>query len=145
MGELAIIAALLIAGVYFTKASAAKNLKFFISSVSAEMQGATPVIVLQVMIQNPTNEAYQINALVGNLSTNSGYLIGNVSGFQPVPVAAQSQQLYNVNVRVNLIGTALDIFNLVSNGQGLTQIVRFDGAINVSGVVVPVELDYKIL
>lgn len=145
MNELLLLGAAVFALVYFSKASAAHNLKFFIATVSAEMQGATPVIVLQVMIQNPTNEAYQVNALVGNLSTSTGYLIGNVSGFTPVPIAAQSQQLYNVNVRVNLIGTALDIFNLVSNGQGLTQIVKFDGAINVSGLVVPIELDYKIL
>lgn len=145
MNELLLFGAAAVALIWFTKASAAKNLKFFIASVSAEMHGATPVIVLQVMIQNPTNESYTVSALVGNLSSSTGYLIGNVSGFQPVPVAARSQQLYPVNVRVNLIGTALDIFNLISNGNGLTQVVSFDGAINVSGVVVPIELDYKLL
>lgn len=128
----------------FAKKQAISLLNYFIAGVDIGVQSGAPVIVLKVAIQNPSNENFTVNAIVGNLYANN-QLIGNVSSFVNVPVAGASQSLLPINVRISLIGIAADVYNLISNHNGLSQTINFKGTINASGIIAPIDLTYKIL
>lgn len=132
------------AAMYFSTKKAVGLLNYYISKVELSFSGATPILRLTIGIQNPSNETFQINSFVGNLLAN-GYVIGNVSSFEKLTIGPASLGLYKLTVRLSLIGVVSDIVNAIQQGSGTTQTITFKGAVNASGLLAPVNLQYKIL
>lgn len=121
--------------VAFTKKKAADLLNFNFAGIDAHFDGITPVITVNVAVQNPTNEAFHVRAITGNLTANN-YDIGTVSNFNAATIPPASQVIYPLDIRVSLFGIVSDLWNAIK-GNGLQQKIKFDGIANVDGVSIP--------
>lgn len=125
------------------KKQAIENLQFYIANVSASMDGLTPIITLNVAIQNASNEAFTIHSIVGTVKAN-GYTIGTVSSFASVPIAAAAESVYPIRVRISPVGIALDAYNQIISHMSISQTLEFDGTINAAGIIAPLKISYKV-
>ncbi len=125
---------------YQSKQSAG-TLNFYPASLkSLSFDGITPVLSVGVAVQNPSNQNYQVRAIVGNLYAN-GNLIGNVSNFTVVNVAAAAQTIYPLQIRLSLLGIVQNIIDAF-NGNGLHVNAELQANANVNGFVVPIKIQY---
>ncbi len=63
---------------------AASNLIYFPGRITGfSLNGLSPVITLELIVQNPSNVSFTIASLAGNV-TSDGTQVGNVSDFVPV-------------------------------------------------------------
>lgn len=137
------VAAGVLAWFYWAKSVAVTKLQFYVQDVDADFQDGAPIIRLNIAVQNPTNEAFVIDSVVGTLTAN-GQPIGQVSSYAQVPIPPVHASSYPVSVRISLVGMALSVYNLISQGIGTSQNIGFTGAINASGIVAPVDFNVKI-
>jgi hypothetical protein len=148
-GTVLLAASAFVAYLVFSKKKAIGLLNYFISGIAIGSDNNTPVMRVEIGIQNPTNEDFQIRAVVGNLKATSidgsTYNIGNVSSFVSLSVRPASQVIYPLYVRLNAIAIVSDIVNTIMQGSGPSQVITVEGTVNASGIVAPVTLSYKIL
>lgn len=137
------IAGLIALGLMAQK-KAAGFLNMFIDTVSIAFSGLTPVIRVNIAIQNPSNEQFVIKSLVANLKAGEK-LIGNVSSFDTIVINPNAQIIYPVFIRLGLVAIVQDIITLIQNRSGPSQTLELSGHINANGIVSPLELSYKIL
>jgi LEA14-like dessication related protein len=138
------IAALAVAAYYaYTTKKAIGQLNYYIKGVGLSFDNFSPLLLLQIEVQNPSNAAFTINSFVGNLSSG-GDNIGNVSSFAKVVVAPASQIIYPIVVRLNLVTIVSDLVNLITKKSGIPQEVELTGYVNASGIVSSINLKYKI-
>lgn len=128
--------------VAFAKKKAADLLNFNISGLDAHFDGYTPVITVNVAVQNPTNESFHVRAITGNLSAND-YNIGTVTNFNSATIPPASQVIYPLDIHVSLFGIIADLWNAIK-GSGFSQKIKFDGIVNVDGVAIPLTINRKI-
>lgn len=132
-----------IAVIYLLMAKkAVGTLQYFVNKIGFDFSGITPIVNLQVGVQNPSNESFQIKSFVGSL-TVSGVYVGQVSSFAVVDVPAASQVFYPLQIRVGLIGIISDVSEFLQKG-GESKSVEFTGFVNASGVVLPINLKYSL-
>lgn len=136
--------AALVATTLFAQKRAAGYLQFFVQGVAVAFDGITPVLKVNLAIQNPSNQRFVIKSLVAELTAN-GSTIGNVSSFQTVNVAPNSQMILPILIRLSLLAVAMDIVNLIQTRSGVSQQIKLKGAVNANDMLIPLELDYKIL
>jgi hypothetical protein len=118
-------------------------LTYAISSVNVTFSGLNPVLQVNILIENVTNESFTISAMVGTLTSN-GTVLGSLSSFTPITIPPVSQVNYPANITLQLIGLASDIVTLIQKGSGNSQTINFAGSVNANGVVAPFSLNYKI-
>lgn len=128
---------------FWAKSKAITALQFYISDVSADFINGKPVILLDVTIQNPTNERFTIQSVVGTLTAN-GQPIGNVQSYVSRDVLPVNSTIYPVQIVISSLGVAMSVYNLITQGLGTSQEIGFNGAINASNIVAPVNLTAKI-
>jgi len=127
----------------FRKSAAAGTLNFYPASVKKiKFEGATPIMVFGLAIQNTSNQSFTLKSIAGNLYANN-YLIGNIGAFNPQVIAANSQTVIDVNVRMSLIGIVTDIINGIKNNT-FSQNLELESYANVDNLQVPVNITYKI-
>ena len=125
------------------KAQASGTLNFYPASVkNIRFDGITPVVTLGLAIQNPSNQRFTIKSFAGNLYAND-ILIGNVSSYVNTIVAPNSQTVYDLNIRLSILGIVNDIIEAFQ-GNGLRQELELQAWINVDSFVVPVNIKYSI-
>lgn len=139
----ALVTGAIIALSALTKARAAGTLNFVPGAVhSVSLDGITPVIDFDLIIQNPSNRSYTIRGLVGNLTAND-YQIGNFTSYQQTYIRAMGNTSYRISARLSLIGVVNDIIRAV-NGGGIAQTMRFKAWANVDNFTIPISITYKI-
>jgi LEA14-like dessication related protein len=139
-----IIPALAVAAYFvYTQKKAIGLLNYYIKNVGLSFDGLTPLLLLNIGIQNPSNAQFVVNDFVGNISAN-GFNVGTIYSFRKLIVPPASQVVYPVIVRMNLISIVSDIINLIQSGSGISQTIVLTGVVNASGIVAPVTLNYKI-
>ena len=138
-----IIGAAALAYWYLTKKKAIGFLNYYIQGIGLTFDGFTPIMKLNIGIQNPSNTSFTVKDFVGNLSCN-GNNIGTMSSFTPMEIPAASQIIYPLFIRMNLIGIVSDIIALLENQSGIEQDIELTGFVNASGIVAPIDLKYKI-
>jgi len=131
------VAVLIGAGLMAQK-QAAGFLNFFIRSISLAFDGITPVLRLNIAIQNPSNESFVIRSLVANVTANET-IIGNISSFTTVAINPNAETILPVFVRLKTIAIVSDILTLIQNGSGISQTIKIDGAANANNMVIPVK------
>lgn len=127
----------------FSKKHAIDVLNYYIPSITAHLDGATPVLRLLIAIQNPGNDTFSVTAIVGNIFID-GKLIGNVSSYARAIVPGPGEVRYPLDLRISLAGVALDVYNFFSAGIGGSHELKFSGYLNGNGLVLPVDLSYKV-
>ncbi len=147
-GDILLVTTAFVAFLVFSKRQAIGLLNYFISGIAIAMDGTTPVMRVEVAIQNPTNEDFQIRSFVGNLfaidALGQSHTIGNVSAFGSIWVRSASQAIYPVYVRLNIGAIVSDIVNAIMQGSGPGHTIILDGTVNASGIVAPIRVDYKL-
>lgn len=128
---------------FWAKSKALTALQYYISDVGADFVNGKPIIILDVAIQNPTNERFTIQSIVGTLKLN-GQPIGQVQSFVSRDVLPVNATIYPVNIIVSNLGIGMTVYNLITQGIGTSQTVSFDGSINASNIVAPINLSAKI-
>jgi len=126
-----------------SKAQAGGTLNFIPGNVhSVSFDGVTPIIQFDLVIQNPTGQAFTVRSLVGTITAND-YQIGNVSSYVSTYVRPYGNTVYRLSARMNVLGVVNNIINAI-NGGGVSQTMRLKGWVNVESFTLPVALTYKI-
>lgn len=128
--------------IFLTKRSA-ESLKYYFKSFSLRFDGITPIFRINLMLLNGSNQTFQIQSVVGNLSVGN-QVIGNVYSFTPVKILANSQQQYSFDVRLNIFSIVSDLIDKINNGTGLSYQVNMAGTMNAEGFMIPVNFNFAI-
>lgn len=126
-------------------ASAASRINFTLGNIGISSSGITPIVQLTVLAQNPTDKSITISSIVGNVLLN-GQLIGNIPpvGF-PITVAANSQSQIPISVMLQGLSLISDVVSMLSGTAGLSAVVSLTGTVNVDGLLLPLNLSYRII
>lgn len=125
------------------KIYSATALNFYPSKVSADMDGLTPTLRLTIAVQNPSDNQFILRSMVANLYANDN-LIGNGFLYSPTVIKPLTTSFIALNIRLSLIGIAMDIYQAIVNKTGFSQALNLNAHTLVDGVLLPVNLDYKI-
>jgi len=127
----------------FSKTQSAATLNFYPASIkNLQMDGVTPVLTLNLAIQNPSSQTYTVKAVVGSLYAN-GFLIGNVGSYVQKTIIGPGQTIYPLTIRLSLLGIVQDIINAFSGG-GAAQKVELNAYANVDDFNIPIKLLFNI-
>lgn len=139
---------LALAGLYvlsqLTTFGATTQMNFIISSISVSSQGVTPVLNMILTAQNPTNSSLLISSFVATVSVN-GTIVGNVAGFSPVTIAANSQTPIPLVVTMNGLTLFSDVVNILTGASPLSGVVTVIGTANINNLAVPLNITYNLL
>jgi LEA14-like dessication related protein len=143
INKLLIIGAAVAAYFLYVQKQAIGLLNYVIGSVALSFNGLTPVLKINVLIQNVSNQSFTVTSFVGNVNV-AGSSIGSMSSFTEVVIPPASQVTYPVYATLNLLGAVSDLVNLIQSGSGTSTTITLKGFVNANGIVAPVSLDYKI-
>ena len=128
----------------FAQKTAAGFLNYLIKSVAISFEGITPVLKIDVMVQNPSNQQFVIRSISGDALAND-QVIGTFSMFQQVIISPNSQIALPVIVRLNPLAIVSDLVTLILRGSGISQVIKLKGYVNANNIVAPLELSYKVI
>ena len=137
-----------VAGLYILSklsfAGNASRLNYTISGMGLSMSGINPVMSINLVVQNPTTEVFNVTAIVANAALN-GEPLGNVAGFTPVSIAATSQA--NVPLTITISGLSLisDVVNILNGTAGVSALLHITGTVNANGTLLPIDVQYQAL
>lgn len=141
--KIALGAGLLVAGVYFFKGRALGNLIINPGQISQMyFDGSGPVIVFTLSVANTSSVGLRIDSIAGNIYSN-GTLIGNISSFLPVLVAANNQSFIEVSARLRILGLVNDLIRSYTY-KNFQQNIKLQGFANVEGIQMPLDLDFTV-
>jgi hypothetical protein len=120
----------------------ASRLNYTISGISLGMSGLNPVISLNLVIQNPTNQIFNVAAIVANVSLN-GEAIGNVAGFTPVSIPAASQANVPLTVTVSGLSLISDVVGILNGSSGVSALLHVTGTVNANSTLLPIDVQYQ--
>jgi hypothetical protein len=133
----------LIAFSFFAKARALGNLVFSPGNITGmSMSNATPTIDLTILAQNTSTASVTVNSFAGNVFSN-GTLIGNVYNFFPVYIPGNSQTPVSVSIALKPLGIVNDLIRAFQYNN-FAQNITVEGFANVSGLQLPVTLNFKV-
>ena len=142
-GTVLLLGGLAVGAYYLSQLGVAAN------TVNIVFNGATPASLtqwqLQVVVQNVSNAAVNLNALSGNVMLN-GNNVGNVSYFPTAPaqIAPTSQQVLNLQLNLNLLSLPTAIQNLIQSPAGNTLNFEIVGNANINSLVLPFDVKYPV-
>jgi len=144
---IALTAAGLLAFNLYSRAQAAGSLTFFPGKIRRlEWDGLNPVIVFELIVQNTSNHAFNINSFAGNVYTIANghkYLIGYVYNFTTQAITSTSQAILEIRGKLQLAGVVSDLINAFNTGN-FAQDISLESFANVDGLQVPVNYTYKL-
>ena len=103
-------------GLYiFAKVNRGENLVYYPDGIaSLSFDGATPVVVANLRIQNPSNSDFTIQSFAGNAYIDDT-LVGNVSNFIRTYIPPNNQIEYPITIELSLIGAADQVISYIQN------------------------------
>lgn len=145
MGGLDVVLLLAGAGaVYLWNLSkAAANLIYSPGDITGfRLDGISPVLYVDLVIQNTNNVSFTINSLAGSVLSNDT-VIGNISNFTPIQVPGNAESVLPLTLKLQPIGLVGDIISIITGGVG-NRDLRIKGTVNANGIQEGFELIYKI-
>lgn len=131
----------------YSRAQAAGSLQFFPGRIKEiDFDGVAPVIVFELIVENTSNHAFNINSVAGNVysySNGKEYLIGYLYNFTPQKVDPTNQATLIVRAKLQLIGVVSDLLNAFQTGN-FSQDISLKAFANVDGLQVPVNYSYQL-
>ncbi len=127
----------------FRKGAALGTLNFYPGTVKdIEFDNSVPVMTLGLVVQNTSNQYFNLNSIAGNVYANDKY-VGNVSSFIVQHIPANSQTTIFLNLRMNLIGIVTDIINAFTT-HNTSQVLKLEATANIDTLQVPVNISYTV-
>lgn len=123
----------------FSKKKSAGLLNYYLTGLSVAFDGVTPLLKFQLVVQNVSNEYYQVNSVVADVYAD-GTNIGNLSSFTTVKIPPASAAAVPVVVRLRLLAIVDDLVSLIQQKSGIPKKLEIKGYINASGFVAPLEI-----
>lgn len=140
--EVALVLGGVIGLYFFNQARAAGALVLFPGNITGlQFDGATPVVTVTLLVQNPTNTSFVFRSFAASAYSNDT-LVGNVSNFTPVAVGPNSEGIMPLTIRLLLITAANDVISIIQT-KHVKRTLKLEGTINANGVPVPVTLNYE--
>lgn len=136
------IVGLVAAGLLLMKKGAA-TLGYYIQKVGISIDGFTPILRLDVGVQNPSNQSFTIRSIAGSVTVD-GQPVGTVSMFETIVVAPVSQAIIPVYIRLSPLAIVSDLVSIITKGSGIPKTIVFNGYVNVNELVDDVQLTYKL-
>lgn len=136
------VAGLVVAGLLLSK-KASGYLNYYIKKLAVSFSGFTPLLKIDVAVQNPSNEQFVITSIAGDVKAD-GSVIGSGSLFQQVVIAPNSESVLPVVVRLSPLAVVSDLINIITKQSGIPMTVGFDGYVNANGFVTPIDLVYNV-
>lgn len=128
---------------WLRKGTAAGNLLFSSDRViSFRFDNLTPVFRIGIRVQNTSNNDFNINSFAANIIAD-GYTVGNASFFSQQIIAKNSQVILAVDFRLGTFEVVNRLIQAFQN-KDFQFNVKMIGTVNVNGLQVPLNLDYKI-
>ena len=128
-----------LAFVIYSKVRAVTNLIFSPGTVTGiDLVGGVPFIYFTVFAQNTASTGIQVDSFAGNIWANN-QLVGNVSSFQPIYIAPNSQTQIPVTAQLGLFNIVNDIISSFNTGN-VQQQIEVRGYVNGTGFQVPVNI-----
>ncbi len=124
------------------KKNAAERLSFSAAGIKASFQGYSIIITVNVRVTNPSDKAFSVQSLSGELYVNEDW-IGEVSSYQNRVIQPFTDTIYPVTMNLPYDNVTQKIFDLINNFTGVD--VRLTGSANVDGVNVPTNIYYKVV
>jgi len=125
------------------KKQAVNILNYYVKGISINFDGFTPVLTINLAIQNVSNQSFTIKSLTG-LLYNNGKEIGNINSFDVLEVPPVSEVYYKINVRLNLISVVSDLISVIQQKSGATQNLSINAWINAGGLITPININYSL-
>lgn len=123
------------------------NLKVNLVNVLTRKGGSglsLPKLILVFNIQNVTNNALQINAIVGDIFVNGNYL-ANLSNLNTIKVAPKSSTYFEIELQTSVLDALPIVKDLIfSSGK---RNLKFTGnlTVNANGILIPIKIEKTIL
>lgn len=137
-------AAAIIALNLISKGTAAKSLNFYPGQIKGlQFDGATPIITLGLLVQNTSNQNILFRSFAGNIYAN-GFLVGNVSTYQPTTIPNNSQMDYNLTVRLSPLGIVNELISIIQGNNPRSMVLELQATANIDVVRVPVVIKYSV-
>lgn len=132
------------AGLYFWNLSkAASNLIYFPGNITGfQLDGISPIIYVDLIVQNTNNVSFTINSLAGNVLSNNT-VIGNIKNFTPVEVAGNSQTAVPLTLVLQPIAIVGEIISVLTGSTGERNL-QVHGTVNANGIQAGFDLIYNI-
>lgn len=121
---------------FFSKFSFGQKAGFFLRSIKPGGSLLSPVINVDMAVQNPTNSTITVKSITGSISVNDRY-IANVSAFGDQKILPNQESIIKLTARPSAIGVFESVRELLTNPIG-TSIANFQGTANVDGIVIPI-------
>lgn len=122
----------------------ASRLNYTISGLSLQMSGLNPVISINLVAQNPTNQTFNVAAIVANVSLN-GQPLGNVAGFQPVTILPTAQASIPLTVTLSGLSLINDVVGILNGTAGASALLHITGTVNANQTLLPIDVQYQAL
>lgn len=126
---------------------AAGSLNFLPGHIKGlRFDGVTPIVTVGVLVQNTSNQSFNINSLacdVFTVTNGKKYNIGNASFFQPQLISPNTQATIWIDLRLSLLGVVSDLLQTITSGN-FGQDVTIEGTANVDGLQYPINLKYNL-
>lgn len=141
-----IVAAAVAAVGYFVyrKMNFANSLVFRLSDVKPDSNLKDPKLIISIAVSNPTNQKANIKAITGTLYIDEREIsIVNTTTQQTIQPSSDS--IIRINAKPSIFGIAKIIRDLLykSKRQKMTENFRFLGNVNVDGVLLPIDEQFK--
>lgn len=125
------------AALYFlSRYQLSRKISFLLRGVRVGGGITSPVIVIDLAIQNPTNQRAILKSISGEVSANGQY-IANLSAFGEQVIQPNSESVIKLSARPSAAGVGQFLVNLFKQKQQKVT-TTFTGTANIDGVTYPV-------
>lgn len=132
---------------YFSKLKVTgDNLKVNLVNITTKKSSGLnlPKVILVFQLQNVTNNALSLNAIVGDIYINGSYF-ANVSNLRPMTIQPKSTSYLDVELQTGVLDVLPIIKDLIVKTGKRNLKVTGNLTLNVNGILVPLKIEKTIL
>ena len=132
---------------YFSKLKVTgDNLKVNLVNITTKKSSglSLPKVILVFQLQNVTNNALNLNAIVGDIYINGSYF-ANVSNLRPMTIQPKSTSYLDVELQTGVLDVLPIIKDLIVKTGKRNLKVTGNLTLNVNGILVPLKIEKTIL
>lgn len=119
------------------KEDALRSILFRIDGIQSLKWDNGPTFYISVQAQNTSNQSFTVNSIAGN-AYSDGYLICNASLFQSFTIQPNSQQDFQIKIKLNAINAVAQLIEAFQYGHFKKELT-IDARANVDNLTIPIK------
>lgn len=119
-----------------SKAKAGKKVLINFQSLKLGGSFLAPKVAISLLLQNPTNQTFNINSIAGSVFLNDKY-IGVINLFNKKVLSPNVSEVIDIDLKLSLLQSYTAIKNIIKTKDLMTVVARVEGNANVDGIVLP--------